>query len=777
MTLRAVVDFNVHIESFRNIDLYSYGLYFLKFNIYYLDQAQKKISAHPYCLTEAFKTQDVNARKATRPLDSSIFSPAKIVDPTSSFYTKTFLVKLQEEEIDLNDICFFRAEIDYHPNFLATEFFLEAELLFAEVGGPNSLYGNTAAADDKPKENTITNNQVEFKTLGAFKARLYNFAKGIHEYFPIIFDEQNYSVINTMLHSVVVDYRFRYSSLHLCQIDKVRFEDIKNITKENVNLEASKNLPGDTFLKTIIHNPKSLGEFIMKYYPNDGIDVMYNRLLNNLKETYDRLFDYYNMLFSRCVLERQRKEFKKILQQPPMKLILPEFIYNENQIYEDDEAFSSTQKGPKPQQIMKLSEKLKTNDLEILGNAVLNEVNFISGQLYQLWHKFVELLKVSPRFICAYLAHEYHKRAKLRWSSPFVREVREVKEFATEYDVKMGDNHNNLATNLRNSNQLKNLGPFNVEDLNMFPKADFHPILFEHVYNRDSVENLNENSDPDYSMTNETELNNYRGLHLFVLVHGFQGNSFDMKLFKNNLSILHPDALFLCSSANEDNTEGDIGEMGERLAAEVTNFIKEICPGNALGRISFIGHSLGGLIIRAALPNLEEFSGKMYTFLTLSSPHLGYLYHSSSIIDAGIWLLKRWKKSKSLIQLSYTDEQRLEDCFLYRLGKKKGLEWFKNIALLSSYQDGYAPYDSARIEISKEAKTDATRGASYIKMVTSLLGSITANTLHRIDVNFKITEKSLDSLIGRAAHIQFLENQALIKMLIYKYEHFFYQRT
>lgn len=52
-------------------------------------------------------------------------------------------------------------------------------------------------------------------------------------------------------------------------------------------------------------------------------------------------------------------------------------------------------------------------------------------------------------------------------------------------------------------------------------------------------------------------------------------------------------------------------------------------------RISFIGHSLGGVIIRAALPYLEEFRDSMYTFLTLSTPHMGYLYNTSSLIDAG----------------------------------------------------------------------------------------------------------------------------------------------
>ena len=59
---------------------------------------------------------------------------------------------------------------------------------------------------------------------------------------------------------------------------------------------------------------------------------------------------------------------------------------------------------------------------------------------------------------------------------------------------------------------------------------------------------------------------NYKGVHLFVMVHGFQGNSCDMRLLKNNIAMLFPEAMFLCSTANEDFTEGDIGEMGVRLA-------------------------------------------------------------------------------------------------------------------------------------------------------------------------------------------------------------------
>lgn len=54
-------------------------------------------------------------------------------------------------------------------------------------------------------------------------------------------------------------------------------------------------------------------------------------------------------------------------------------------------------------------------------------------------------------------------------------------------------------------------------------------------------------------------------------------------------------------------------------------------------RISFVGHSLGTIIIRSALtrPPLKPFLGKMHTFLSLSGPHLGTLYNPSGLVNAG----------------------------------------------------------------------------------------------------------------------------------------------
>lgn len=54
---------------------------------------------------------------------------------------------------------------------------------------------------------------------------------------------------------------------------------------------------------------------------------------------------------------------------------------------------------------------------------------------------------------------------------------------------------------------------------------------------------------------------------------------------------------------------------------------------------------MGGIIIRAALIHLSEFREKMHLYMSLSSPHLGYMYNANKIIEAGLWILKRVRKS------------------------------------------------------------------------------------------------------------------------------------
>lgn len=61
----------------------------------------------------------------------------------------------------------------------------------------------------------------------------------------------------------------------------------------------------------------------------------------------------------------------------------------------------------------------------------------------------------------------------------------------------------------------------------------------------------------------------------------------------------------------------------------------------------------------------------MHTYISLSTPHLGYMYTSSKIIEAGIWILQKWKKSQCLQQLSMSDAKNVDETFLFKLSNSK----------------------------------------------------------------------------------------------------------
>jgi len=132
-----------------------------------------------------------------------------------------------------------------------------------------------------------------------------------------------------------------------------------------------------------------------------------------------------------------------------------------------------------------------------------------------------------------------------------------------------------------------------------------------------------------------------------------------MQVLRNEIFLKYPDALIMCSMDNEEHTDGNIHEMGLRLANEITQYIEENCPGNAMSRLSLVGHSLGGIICRACLPFIVEFHHQLYLFMSFASPHLGFMYSASKLVSAGLWVIKKWKKSECLKMLTMADDKDL----------------------------------------------------------------------------------------------------------------------
>ena len=58
---------------------------------------------------------------------------AELADDCTHFTTKVFLIRYQEEEVLLNDLILFRAEVDVREDQQPTDFYIDAELYFHDL--------------------------------------------------------------------------------------------------------------------------------------------------------------------------------------------------------------------------------------------------------------------------------------------------------------------------------------------------------------------------------------------------------------------------------------------------------------------------------------------------------------------------------------------------------------------------------------------------------------------------------------------------------------------
>ncbi|XP_054990679.1 protein FAM135A isoform X5 [Sorex araneus] len=265
----------------------------------------------------------------------------------------------------------------------------------------------------------------------------------------------------------------------------------------------------------------------------------------------------------------------------------------------------------------------------------------------------------------------------------------------------------------------------------------------------------------------EEEGGSEEGVHLIVCVHGLDGNSADLRLVKTYIELGLPGGRidFLMSERNQNDTFADFDSMTDRLLDEIIQYIQIYSL--TVSKISFIGHSLGNLIIRSVLtrPRFKYYLDKLHTFLSLSGPHLGTLYNSSALVNTGLWFMQKWKKSGSLLQLTCRDHSDPRQTFLYKLSNKAGLHYFKNVVLVGSLQDRYVPYHSARIEMCKTALKDKQSGQIYSEMIHNLLRPVLQSkdcNLVRYNV-INTLPNTADSLIGRAAHIAVLDSEIFLE--------------
>lgn len=102
-----------------------------------------------------------------------------------------------------------------------------------------------------------------------------------------------------------------------------------------------------------------------------------------------------------------------------------------------------------------------------------------------------------------------------------------------------------------------------------------------------------------------------------------------------------------------------IESMAARAVQEIDGIFKRIDLNEIQPEITFIGHSMGPIILRAAFKFLSHLNKYFMSFISICAPHLGYIQGTKFLTEAGLSILSKLKPIESLSQLSNRDNSDL----------------------------------------------------------------------------------------------------------------------
>ncbi|ONM34049.1 Putative serine esterase family protein [Zea mays] len=731
--METVHEVAIYIHRFHNLDLFQQGWYQMKISALW-EEGGNRTPASPARVVQ-YEASDVGGDDA--------LGIWKIDDIDNSFHTQPFRIKYARQDIYLSVMVSFNIFNSEEEGPAASDVMMKFELIYA----PTLDNGSELHASSATSSAAVHEFRIPHRAL-----------LGLHSYCPVHFDA---------FHSVLVDL-----TLHIVYLKAGAAKSSLKVPEQGLRPTSYH------IVKALLTSRKMLLEELNK------ISGAIGKTVEDLDVADLNLGKYESFNPSKSWLPNSSKVFpetgKGVGQ---LAGILHDFLERPNDMVNGTD-----------------DSLLYTLPHEELFELFLT----LSGQLSLLWNAFLKFHRqvLNKTKILDYLHDAWAIGRKAEWSIWTIHSKIEIPhrylqsmsdDSPHRYSLRVSgsrkfhDDHVQSSASRaelhRKSIAQMKINPHYVQDMHIYGDPSRVPVVLieqhvmvvpQHSSSKDMASNVSEQKDT-------------------IVVPKLQGeplgHHLDLRLVRNQWLLLDPGADCLMSEANEDKTSGDFKEMGSRLAGEVVAFLKKKMDklsrygGCKELKLSFVGHSIGNVIIRSALaePALQPYLKNLYTYMSISGPHLGYWYSSNSLFNSGLWLLKKLKGAQCIHQLTFSDDQDPQNTYFYKLCKLKTLENFQNIILLSSPQDGYVPYHSARIELCPAASSDTSKkGQVFTEMLNNCLDQIRTpssdtRTFMRCDVNFDQSNqgRSLNTMIGRAAHIEFLETDLYAKFIMWSFPDLF----
>ncbi|KAG2377827.1 hypothetical protein C9374_008912 [Naegleria lovaniensis] len=432
------------------------------------------------------------------------------------------------------------------------------------------------------------------------------------------------------------------------------------------------------------------------------------------------------------------------------------------------------------------------NDFDLIPDVISSEFKPLLETIEDLWKNQQKLIVDQPKFVLQKLETFMLERMGKEWSGESLSSLEHINEYnhdstptQTTDTVQEQKHLINSINNLIDTNMFfyPRFSPFSLISEVSEPSekelsvADImgdeplEPVLFpkESKEDRFSTLDIPQNSTASLPLAGSKSISR-NGIHaqlnrnhLIVFIPGYKSSHYDFVTFKTILSMhFHDDKhqFFIVKSLDKLHSKeshnynnSSIKTMAKLVTDEVNTHIND--SELFFHKISFVCHSLGGIILRAAFYHYRSEWRKifpyLYTFMSLSVPHLGIgpikklksrePEYSNRLVRAGIWFLKSLKGEKCLQELAMEDydekactgdAHKLEQCLLFQLSMTNDLAWFKQVILIGSEQDTYVPMESALIYYEASLKplilTKKKTSKSILSRMISNLSETFANT-------------------------------------------------
>jgi hypothetical protein len=693
--MHATFDIVVHAHEFLNIDLSSRGAYAVRIaagyygptslsddagsetqqqnNHHHRRQHSRGVEGVPYVFTAAPATKDtcVRGRILKRPswadLDSEI---------DGNYYrTRSFCIRYRDESAVLNEVVQFQLPVPLSKGFLVGKesrrnvtVTLNFELLHAKMpkSGSNGC-GSDQECDSEERPNFEVVSTAQYTVQLGWPA--------MQAYVPVTFKGPQFILLDTMVHCVLLNIRAQspWALNDLTLSPRKVGQDSEGSTVEGKthsegDVSQSRH-PLETFF-----NAATSPVAGSKSEPHAAYASCLAPITRSLDSILRAVAWVKNLTpVKKGILEIDREESSGTV----------DSLDEENRSLRHLMATLGHESHPNILRAYDLSPPfpppLIPKTMRSALEAAQTHLHLLARLCLMEWSRLIILLPQCPAALCEELKGEWIAHTRQKWAlQSFVhtRQVSRPRETAAEPPPELAVLEDELDSDAftkglrRRLRHTRGLANSCMRVTQMSPGREMPICLCQRYF--ESMEGAS-SEQPIRSLLDDLEQRSNLGsffradlakervgsFHLVVLVHGFQGCAQDMRLMKNYMQVLLPDVVCLCSSSNQDKPHASLADMGNNLAREVKEYTMSKFPQllAGTGRLSFIGHSAGALVIRSALAteHLQPLTPRLDIFLSLSSPHVGTLFGVSPVVSTATWAMRKWSTSVFLDQLTLAD--------------------------------------------------------------------------------------------------------------------------